>query len=377
MQLYFPWHRTQDISELWLMEEHSIKETVRANWSSPKWWPQRRGCESSAPSEPEHHHGNLPVPQAPEYPKDLQCDHTCKNKVRLYLNHTADLYLSKHFVSLSWSLKVIMRSKEMIKRWGLCLGFNWCLPVEHRNWKLSLRRSRRQKRNQNFPNRSEILPWMAANFSMTVVGWKFLCQQLLMLSTTPGNHFWNGLVTHLSFSPQHNRCLILSLTMFLLPSHPVTLLFSWWVLPCFSISVTAHEDYNTHVWQNQELEVKTCYDYSRDCQEVLWAFGIRQPTTENPWICALGTETWWAGLLRSSNPTIIKVGLKPSRLPGICCWPPWFDCEFTNRFAIGSRKISSVTILDFNNQTVHQIHHELSPPSKPSVWQPHQKVFML
>ena len=145
---------------------------------------------------------------------------------------------------------------------------------------------------------------------------------------------------------------------------------SQWVLPCFSISVTTHEDSDTGIWQNQELKVKTCYHYSWDCQEVLWAIGIRQPTTENPRIRVLGTETWWAGLLRSSDPTIIKVGSKPSELPGICCWPPWFDCEFTNRFAIGSGRISSVTILNFNNQTVHRIHHELSPLSSPQCSSP-------
>ena len=157
--------------------------------------------------------------------------------------------------------------------------------------------------------------------------------------------------------------------MFLLPSHPVTLLFLW-VLSHFSISVTTYEDYDTGVWQNQEPKVKTCYDYSWDCQEVLWAIRIRQPTTENPRIHMLGTETWWASLLQSSDPTIIKVGSKPSGLPGICCWPPWFDCEFTNRPAIGYRRISSVTILNFNNQTVHQIHHELSPPSSPQCSSP-------
>ena len=73
-------------------------------------------AKAARPSESERRHGNPPIPQAPEYPKDLQRDHTRKNKVRLYLNHTADVHLSKHFVSLSCLLKVIMRSKEMIKR---------------------------------------------------------------------------------------------------------------------------------------------------------------------------------------------------------------------------------------------------------------------
>ena len=75
-----------------------------------------KDAKAAWPSESECHHGNLPVPQVPKYAKDLQCDHTCKNKVHLYLSHTAELHLSKHFVSLSCSLKVIMRSKEMIKR---------------------------------------------------------------------------------------------------------------------------------------------------------------------------------------------------------------------------------------------------------------------
>ena len=193
----------------------------------------------------------------------------------------------------------------MIKGWGPFLGFNWCLPIEHRNQKLSLRRSRRQKRNQNFPNWSEILlqAWMAANFLTTVVGQKFLCQQLLTLSTTPENHFWNGLMNHLSFSPQHNRCLILSLTMFLLPSHPVTLLYLRWVWPHFLISVTTHEDSNTGVWQNQEPKVKTCYDYSQDCQEILWAIRICQPTTENLWIHVLHWDLmgWLTTKFQSHN----------------------------------------------------------------------------
>ena len=73
-------------------------------------------AKAARPSESERRHDNPPVPQAPEYPKDLQHDHTRKNKVRLYLNHTADVHLSKHFVSFSCLLKVIMRSKEMIKR---------------------------------------------------------------------------------------------------------------------------------------------------------------------------------------------------------------------------------------------------------------------
>ena len=68
-------------------------------------------AKAAWPSESERCHSNPPDPQAPKYPKDLQCDHSHKNKVHLYLNHTADMHLSKHFVSLSCSLKVIMRSK--------------------------------------------------------------------------------------------------------------------------------------------------------------------------------------------------------------------------------------------------------------------------
>lgn len=39
-------------------------------------------AKAAWPSDSELHRGNAPIPQAPVYPKDLQRDHTCKNKVR-------------------------------------------------------------------------------------------------------------------------------------------------------------------------------------------------------------------------------------------------------------------------------------------------------
>jgi len=127
------------------------------------------------------------------------------------------------------------------------------VDATHRIRKSSQGRLRRQKRNRN---QLEILPltqWAqtAANFSRTVVGQKFFSQWLLMFSTTPENHSWNGPVNHWSFLPQHNKCLILSLTMFLLLSLPVTLLFSQWALNALLLNISiTHKgsEYSESLW---------------------------------------------------------------------------------------------------------------------------------